>query len=394
MPNTFTDLWRQHDFAAVAASIATRTPADVRRALARQGRGLDPDDLAALLSPAAAPFLEEMAAQSHRLTVARVGHTIQLFAPFYLTNTCVNICTYCGFSAQNKIPRKILNDDEIRADAAVLKRMGIDHVLFVTGETNRIGRAYFSNAIRILRPHFASISMEVQPMTTGDYAALAADGLSAVIVFQETYDRACYEKHHLRGPKADMINRLETPDRLGQAGLKKIGLGALYGLTDWRAEAWFLGLHLRYLERTYWKTRYSISFPRLRPHAGSDIEVTPFGERDLAQAICAFRLWSNEVELTLSTRERPLFRDHAIRLGITSMSAGAKTNPGGYSSEPESLEQFAVNDERTPAEVVAALRAQGYEPVWKDWDATYDGASPMGPAGPMSPTRPISLAAS
>ncbi|HEY9250321.1 MAG TPA: 2-iminoacetate synthase ThiH [Rariglobus sp.] len=371
--STFTDLWKQHDFSGVGAAIASRTAADVRRALTKQGRGLDLDDLEALLSPAATPFLEEMAAQSHRITLARVGRTMQLFAPFYLTNTCVNICTYCGFSAQNKIPRKILNDAEILADAAVIKGMGIDHVLFVTGETTRIGRAYFSNAIKLLRPHFSSISMEVQPMTTEDYASLAADGLSSVIVFQETYDRVCYEKHHLKGPKAHMINRLETPDRLGEAGLKKIGLGALYGLSDWRSEAWFLGLHLRYLERVYWKTRYSISFPRLRPHAGNDIEVTPFGERDLVQAICAFRLWSNEVELTLSTRERPLFRDHAVRLGITSMSAGAKTNPGGYSSEPESLEQFAVNDERSPAEVVTALRREGYEPVWKDWDATYDG---------------------
>lgn len=373
--STFTDTWKQHDFAGIGAAIAARTADDVRRALAKQGRALQLEDLQALLSPAAAPFLEEMAAQSHRITLARVGHTMQLFAPFYLTNTCVNICTYCGFSAQNKIPRKILNDEEILADAAVIKGMGIDHVLFVTGETTRIGRAYFSNAIKLLRPHFSSISMEVQPMTVDDYASLATDGLSAVIVFQETYDRACYEKHHLKGPKAHMINRLETPDRLGEAGLKKIGLGALYGLSDWRAEAWFLGLHLRYLERTYWKTRYSISFPRLRPHAGNDIAVTPFGERDLVQAICAFRLWSNEVELTLSTRERPLFRDHAVRLGITSMSAGAKTNPGGYSSEPDSLEQFAVNDERSPAEVVDALRREGYEPVWKDWDSTYDGHS-------------------
>lgn len=378
-PASFTGLWQRYDFATTAAAIAARTSADVRRALAKQGRGLRLDDLQALLSPAAAPFLEEMAAQSHRITLARAGRTMQLFAPFYLTNTCVNICTYCGFSAQNKIPRKILNDDEIRADAAVLKRMGIDHVLFVTGETTRIGRAYFSNAIRMLRPLFSSISMEVQPMTTEDYASLAADGLSAVIVFQETYDRAAYEKHHLKGPKADMIRRLETPDRLGCAGLKKIGLGALYGLSDWRAEAWFLGLHLRYLECVYWKTRYSISFPRLRPHAGSEIGVTPFGERDLAQAICAFRLWSNEVELTLSTRERPHFRDHAARLGITSMSAGAKTNPGGYSSEPDSLEQFSVSDERSPAEIVSALRAQGYEPVWKDWDASYDGEAPASP---------------
>ncbi|WP_052361986.1 2-iminoacetate synthase ThiH [Geminisphaera colitermitum] len=380
---TFTDLWRQHDFATTAARIQTATTADVQRALARathatpsSATALTPDDLAALLSPAAAPHLEQMARLANRATLARFGRTMQLFAPLYLTNACVNICTYCGFSAQNKIPRKILNDTEILADTAVLKRHGIDHILFVTGETTRVGRAYFSNAIKLLRPHFSSISMEVQPMTTDDYAALAADGLSAVTVFQETYDPAAYARHHLRGPKANMVNRLETPDRLGQAGLKKIGLGALYGLSDWHAEAWFLGQHLRHLEHTYWRTRYSISFPRLRPHAGQDIPLTPFDERDLVQTICALRLWSPEVDLTLSTRESPRFRDHALHLGITSMSAGAKTNPGGYSAEPESLEQFAINDDRSPSEIAATLRAHDYEPVWKDWDPTYDGATP------------------
>jgi 2-iminoacetate synthase len=166
---------------------------------------------------------------------------------------------------------------------------------------------------------------------------------------------------------------LETPDRLGRAGMKKIGLGALFGLSDWRADAWFTGLHLRYLEKTYWKTRYSISFPRLRPHEGGDVAVTPFDERDLVQAVCAFRLFSQEVELSLSTRECAAFRDRAFRLGFTTMSAGSKTNPGGYASAPESLEQFEIDDARSPAEVAAFLRGQGYEPVWKDWDATYDG---------------------
>jgi 2-iminoacetate synthase len=319
------------------------------------------------------PFIEEMAQLSHQRTIERFGRTMQIFAPLYLTNVCHNVCTYCGFSAQNKIARKILNDDEIRAEAAVLSSRGIEHVLFVTGESTRAGRDYFSNALRILRPYFANLSMEVQPISEEDYAALARDGLSAVIVFQETYDPEAYARFHLKGPKADMPFRLETPDRLGRAGLKKIGLGALYGLSDWRTDAWFLGLHLRYLEKRYWKTRYSISFPRLRPHAGAEIEVTPSSERDLVQAFCAYRLFSREVELTLSTRESPRFRNHALKLGVTSMSAGARTNPGGYASEPDSLEQFQVGDERSSDEVAAYLRGQGYEPVWKDWDPAYDG---------------------
>lgn len=370
---SFVDTWKQHDFATVAARIHAVTTADVRRALSRGGRGLSLDDLAALLSPAAAPFLEEMAQLSHRLTVERFGRTMQLYAPMYLSNVCANVCTYCGFSAQNRIPRKVLNDAEILADAAVLESHGFEHILLVTGETGRVGTPYLANALRLLRPRFANLSIEVQPLDQSDYETLIANGLSAVLVYQETYDSKTYPIHHLSGPKSDIAYRLETPDRLGRAGIKKIGLGALYGLSDWRADAWFVGLHLRYLEKQYWKTKYSISFPRLRPHEGKDIAVTPFNERDLVQAACAFRLFSQEVELSLSTRECAAFRNQAFRLGFTSMSAGSRTNPGGYSSAPESLEQFEIDDDRSPAEVASFLRSHGYEPVWKDWDATYDG---------------------
>lgn len=371
---SFVDQWKQHDFAQTAARIQVKTTADVRRALGRVRSGLSLDDLQALLSPAAAPFLEEMAQVSHRLTVERFGRTMQLYVPMYLSNVCANVCTYCGFSAQNRIPRKVLNDAEILADSEVLQRHGFEHILLVTGETSRVGVAYLENALRLLRPRFSALSIEVQPLDQPDYEALIDDGLSTVLVYQETYDGAVYPRHHLSGPKADIAYRLETPDRLGRAGVKKIGLGALYGLSDWRADAWFVGLHLRYLEKQYWKTRYSISFPRLRPHEGKDIAVTPFDERNLVQATCAFRLFSPEVELSLSTRESEAFRNQGFRLGFTSMSAGSRTNPGGYSSAPESLEQFQIDDDRSPAEVAAFLRSQGYEPVWKDWDPTYDGA--------------------
>ncbi|MDD2764473.1 MAG: 2-iminoacetate synthase ThiH [Opitutaceae bacterium] len=373
---TFVSTWQQYDFPVIAQAIAGKTSADVQRALDRGRDGLDLDDLAALLSPAAAPRLEEMAQLSQRLTVERFGRTMQLYAPFYLSNLCKNICTYCGFSMQNRIPRKVLNDAEILADAAVLRRHGFEHVLLLTGESGRVGRPYLANALRLLRPLFASLSIEVQPLEQAEYAALAAEGLSAVMVYQETYDQEAYRRTHLRGPKADMAYRLDTPDRLGRAGVKKIGLGALYGLSDWRADAWFVGLHLRYLEKHYWRSRYSLSFPRLRPHEGGDTAgqpgVTPFDERELVQVICAFRLLSPEAELSLSTRERAAFRNHAFRLGITAMSAGSRTNPGGYASAPESLEQFAIDDRRGPAEVAAFLRGTGYEPVWKDWDPSFD----------------------
>jgi 2-iminoacetate synthase len=314
-----------------------------------------------------------MAQASHEHTVARFGRTMRLYAPLYLSNACANVCTYCGFSAHNRIRRKVLGDAEILAEAAVLRSHGFDSVLLVTGEAGRVGRDYLSNSLRILRPHFSGLWMEVQPLPAEDYAALAAEGLSTVLVYQETYDGAAYARHHLSGPKADIAWRLGTPDRLGAAGIKKVGLGALFGLSDWRADAWFTGLHLRHIERTHWRTRTSVSFPRLRPHEGAEIPVTPFGERDLAQAVCAFRLLSPEAELSLSTRESEFFRNRAFRLGFTSMSAGSRTNPGGYASAPDSLEQFEIDDGRSPAQVAAFLRSQGYEAVWKDWDSTYDG---------------------
>lgn len=380
---TFTDVWRRHDFAEVGRLIEAQTTSDVQRALAKVGVGLDLQDLAALLSPAAQPFLEDMAQLSQRRTIERFGRTMQLYAPMYLTNVCANICTYCGFSANNRIARKVLNDAEILAEAEVLKQHGLDHVLLVTGEASRYGAAYFSNALRLLRPYFSSLSMEVQPLTEAEYSALSADGLSAVLVYQETYNAQVYAEHHLKGPKMDMAYRLDTPDRLGAAGVKKIGLGALYGLSDWRAESWFVGLHLRHLEKSHWRTRYSISFPRLRPHEGHEIDVVPFDERDLVQAACAFRLFSHEVELSLSTRESAAFRDQALGLGFTAMSAGSRTNPGGYAAEVDSLKQFDIDDERSPAEIAALLRSRGYDPVLKDWDPTYDAFA----AGSPSPQK-------
>ena len=381
---SFLDEWRRHDFASVSRRIASKTAADVRRALGRPRGSVDLEDFAALLSPAAAPFLEDMAQASHRDTVERFGRTMRLYAPLYLSNACANVCTYCGFSAHNKIRRKVLTDPEILADARVLKSHGFDSVLLVTGETARVGREYLSNALRVLRPHFSGLWIEVQPLPEEDYAQLATDGLSAVMVYQETYDEAAYRRNHLSGPKADIAWRLETPDRLGRAGIKKIGLGDLFGLSDWRADAWFTGLHLRHVETVHWRTKTSVSFPRLRPHEGGEIPVTPFDERDLVQAACAFRLLSPEAELSLSTREGEAFRNRAFRLGFTSMSAGSRTNPGGYASAPESLEQFEIDDARSPEQVAAFLRSQGYEAVWKDWDQAYDGFARNAPEALVS----------
>ncbi|WP_456461918.1 2-iminoacetate synthase ThiH [Reichenbachiella sp.] len=372
MPN-FKDLFEQYSWDEVKASIYAKTAVDVEVALNIPDRSLE--DFKALISPAAAPYLEQMAQKSHELTLQRFGNTIQLFAPMYLSNECQNICTYCGFSLDNKIKRKTLNDIEISREVQAIKKLGFDHVLLVTGEANQtVGVDYLEHAIRKIRPHFANVSMEVQPLDQEDYERLIPSGLHAVLVYQETYHEADYKKHHPKGKKSNFQYRLETPDRLGKAGIHKMGLGTLIGLEDWRVDSFFTALHLDYLERTYWQTKYSLSFPRLRPFSGGLEPKVAMNDRELVQLICAYRLFNQEVELSLSTRETHTFRNHVIKLGITTMSAGSKTNPGGYEVEPQSLEQFEISDERSPKQIMEMLQANGYEPVWKDWDVALEYA--------------------
>jgi 2-iminoacetate synthase len=372
----FAEIHARHPWDATRSRILARGDAEVRRALDRAEAGAcDLADMEALLSPAAAPHLERMARLSHERTVRRFGRTMQLFAPAYLSNECQNVCTYCGYSAGNKVPRRTLTPAEILREAGELRKLGIDQVLLLTGESTKVGVDYLARALGLLRPHFSSLSLEVQPLETEDYRLLRRQGLNAVLVYQETYHAEAYRTHHPRGRKSDFAWRLDAPDRVGAAGVHKIGLGALLGLEDWRTECLFTAMHLAWLERRHWRSRFSVSFPRLRPHEGDLAPKVEMTDRDLVQAICAFRLLNGEVELNLSTRESPRFRDHAFRLGVTAMSAGSRTNPGGYAEGPgASLEQFAIEDDRSPAEVAAMLRAGGYEPVWKDWDASYDRA--------------------
>jgi 2-iminoacetate synthase len=363
----FSDLFDQYSWEAVRQSIYSKTASDVERALGKRERDLE--DFKALISPAAASYLEEMAQLSHRLTQNRFGKTIQLYIPLYLSNECQNICTYCGFSLDNKIRRRTLSSGELLAEVAAIKGMGYEHVLLVSGEANHtVGVDYFARALDLIGPYFANLSMEVQPLDEADYTLLMEHGLHTVLVYQETYHQEEYKRYHPKGKKSNFGYRLGTPDRLGRAGIHKMGLGVLIGLEDWRTDCWYGALHLRYLERTYWRTKYSISFPRLRPCEGEESPKVEQTDRELIQLICAYRLLDEEVELSLSTRESPVFRDHAVRLGITSMSAGSRTNPGGYVVDPESLEQFQIHDDRSPAVVAEMIRSQGYDVVWKDWD--------------------------
>ena len=327
--NSFASVFNQYDWDETLSSIFNKTATDVEHALQNPKRDLE--DFKALISPAARPYLEQMAQASRLLTKKRFGNTIQMYAPMYLSNECQNICTYCGFSLTNKIARRTLTDAEILKETAYLKSKGYDHILLVTGEANKtVGVDYINNAIKLIRSSFSNITIEVQPLDQDEYEVLAENGLYAVLVYQETYHKAEYKKHHPKGKKSNFEYRLDTPDRLGKAGIHKIGLGALFGLEDWRADSFFTALHLKYLQKNYWKTKYSISFPRLRPHSGGLEPKVEMTDVDLVQLICAFRLLDEDVELSMSTRESEVFRNNIVNLGITSISAESKTNPGGY----------------------------------------------------------------
>jgi len=367
---SFKDLFESYCWDDVRESIYFKTKADVEHALHTHKRTLE--DFKALVSPAAENYLEPMAQLSQKLTQKRFGKIIQLYIPLYLSNECTNICTYCGFSLDNKVRRKTLTEEEILREVTVIKSLGYEHVLLVTGEASQtVHVEYFKKVLKLIRPYFAQVSMEVQPLDTNEYAELIPLGLTSVLIYQETYHKEDYKKHHPKGKKSNFNYRLETPDRLGQAGIHKMGLGVLIGLEDWRTDSFFTALHLNYLEKTYWQTRYSLSFPRLRPFSGGLEPKVEMNDRELVQLICAYRLFNEEVEISLSTRESEKFRNHCVPLGITSISAGSKTNPGGYAVEPESLEQFEISDERSPELIAAMIRSKGYEPVWKDWDKVF-----------------------
>ena len=367
---SFKTLYDQYRWEEVQQSIQNKTTREVENALGKSVRSLE--DFKALISPAALPYIEEMAQQSHQLTQKRFGKTIQLFAPMYLSNECNNICTYCGFSLDNKIKRKTLSPDEIIQEVAVLKQQGFNHILLVTGESNHTVHVdYFIKAIELIKPYFANISIEVQPLSEEEYKQLQLCGVHSVLVYQETYHKEKYAEYHPKGKKSNFYYRLETPDRIGVSGMHKIGLGVLLGLEDWRTDSFFCALHLDYLQKKYWQTKYSLSFPRIRPAEGVSIDDFHIKDKELVQLICAYRLFNEELEISISTRESEIFRNNLIKLGATTMSAGSKTNPGGYSVEEDSLEQFEISDERTPQEVAQLITTQGYQPVWKDWDRNF-----------------------
>jgi len=362
---------------------------DIVRAMNSPAGSYSPEKLQALISPAAEDYLEEMAQTARQLTIQRFGKTIRLYAPLYLSNYCVNNCLYCGFNKDNKYQRRRLTIEQAVEEADIIASEGFRDILLVSSEDREsISVDYLCELAGRLRGKFSSISIEVYQMTTEEYAKLFAAGIEGVTLYQETYDRDVYRKYHPAGPKADYDHRLSAADSIAQAGMREIGIGALLGLSDWRLETLSLGEHAHYLMKRYWKSRVSLSFPRLRP--AKNVDRTQFSflsDKNLVQMIVALRLCFADAGMVLSTRERAELRDHLIEVGVTKVSAGSKTSPGGYSQSRNAAdsthstdsgqagspqaEQFEIDDTRSPAEVAGMIRARGFEPVWKDWDSAF-----------------------
>lgn len=373
----FAEVIDQYDWTQTLRQIDSATEYDVRRILSgvrTSKKSISPEELGLLISPAAYPFIDEMAEISHKMTLERFGKTISLYIPMYVSNACTNKCVYCGFNHDNPFTRITLTEQEIENECKAIKELGpFENLLIVAGEYPSLsGVDYIERVLKVCRSYFHNLTIEVQPMRARDYKRLADNGLYGVICFQETYNKTAYKKYHPHGMKSHFDWRLNGFDRMGEAGIHKIGLGALLGLEDWRADVVMMARHLRYLQKKYWRSRYSVNFPRLCPSESGFQAASTLSDRDLVQLIVAFRLFDADVDISISTRENSRLRDNLIPLGVTSLSAGSKTEPGGYYTHPEALEQFSTTDCRTPREVEKAIEKMGYQPVWKDWDAILD----------------------
>ena len=370
----FSDELRNIDWEETTKCIAQKTDTDVRRALSKTH--LDIDDFMALLSPAAEPHLETMARLAQHYTEKRFGRTMSMFIPLYISNACTNSCVYCGFHRENPMPRTTLSLKQVEDEYRAIKRLApFENILIVTGEHPvKAGIPYLTKAIDIAKRYFSNIKIEVMPLTAEEYKELTQHGLNGVICFQETYHSDNYKLYHPRGMKSKFEWRCNAFDRMGQAGVHSIGMGVLIGLEkEWRTDVTMMAYHLRYLQKHYWRTKYSVNFPRMRPALNEGFQPNCImSDRELAQATFAMRIFDHDVDISYSTREPAYIRDNMCMLGVTTMSAGSKVNPGGYHTYPQALEQFSVSDERTAEEIGQRLKQLGRDPVWKDWDASFD----------------------
>lgn len=325
-------------------------------------------DYLALLSPRAEKYLEEIAQRAHHLTVQHFGKAILLYTPLYLANYCVNSCVYCGFRAQNDLERKKLSYTEVEAEAKIIAKTGLKHILILTGESRvHCPVSYIIECVRVLKKHFTSIGIEIYPLNEDEYAELISAGVDSLTIYQEVYNEEVYLDVHPAGPKRDYHFRLNAPEHACRAGIRSVNVGALLGLYNWRTEAFFTGLHANYLQNNYPDVEISMSPPRMRPYLGGFAPRVTVNDKNLVQYIMAFRLFMPRGGITISTREKPELRENVIKLGVTKMSAGSCTAVGGRSDSTNSTRQFDISDERDVATMARAICHQGYQPVFKDW---------------------------
>ncbi|MBT8340841.1 MAG: 2-iminoacetate synthase ThiH [Desulfatitalea sp.] len=343
-------------------------PDDVTAAMEKEKPGVL--DFLTMLSPRAAEFLEPMARRAQQLTVQHFGRTIHLFIPLYISNYCSNQCVYCGFNCTHAITRRKLDLKEIEAEARAIAATGMQHLLLLTGESVEMTPIdYLEAAVSLLKSYFASVGVEMFPMQVDAYQRLRAAGADSLTLYQEVYDRQIYRRLHLAGRKTDYRFRLDAPERGAWAGFRAINIGPLIGLGEPRREVFFAGLHARYLDDHFLDTEVGLSLPRLNPAEGDFRPEYRADDRTFVQLLLALRLFMPRAALTVSTRERADFRNHLIRLGITRLSAGSCTGVGGYARPVgEKTPQFVVSDTRSVQQVAEAIAAQGYQPVYKDWD--------------------------
>lgn len=333
------------------------------------------DDIAPLLIHESSFPLEFLAAEAKAITLRRFGRTMSLYAPLYLSNYCSSGCAYCGYASDRMTTRKFLELHEVKHELAVMKTMGIGDVLLLTGErTSTAGFDYLRRCVDIAASMMPKVSVEAFPMSVAEYRSLADCGCTGVTIYQETYDPDQYRALHRWGPKQNFLDRLDTPERALQAGIKTVGVGALLGLAEPAEEAMKLLRHVRHLGKTYWKAGLSVSFPRIRPQTGGFQSALQVSDRFLARMIFAFRIGLPDVELVLSTRESPVFRDGMAGLAITRMSIASRTTVGGYADPSNGKEgQFEIYDDRSAEEFCSALQAKNIEPVFKNWEPVYNG---------------------
>jgi 2-iminoacetate synthase len=366
---TFTAEFERLDFERLLDVSGNAGDADVDRTIARAAADRTLNDMAILLSDPAGTRLEELARESCALTIARFGHTMRMYAPLYLSNECLTTCTYCGFAKELPIVRKTLSVHEALEEARHLVGQGFRSILLLTGEHERnTGVEFLAERIEALAGIVPQLSIEVQVWSEDEYRRLADAGCEGTVIYQETYHRQTYARVHIAGRKRHFDWRLEGPERAARAGMRRIGIGALFGLHgDWRYEALAVAAHARYLQRAFWRSQLSVSVPRIRPSASGFQPAVPIGDRELVQVVCALRLMLPDAGLVASTREAAAFRDGLFRVGITHASAGSHTEPGGYEHPDEATEQFEIADRRSPEVVAARLREIGFDPVWEDW---------------------------